>query len=119
VLLLIEIIISIFIIIGTFFIISSTIGILRFPDLYTRLHAASKSGTLGVASILIGSFLYFLYYEHILSGKLLLGIVFVLLTAPVASHMLARAAYRSGVPMWEKSVQDDLQIEVMINNDEK
>jgi multicomponent Na+:H+ antiporter subunit G len=119
VLLLIEIIISIFIIIGTFFIISSTIGILRFPDLYTRLHAASKSGTLGVASILVGSFFYFLYYEHVVSGKLLLGIVFVLLTAPVASHMLARAAYRSGVPMWEKSVQDDLQIEVMINNDEK
>jgi multicomponent Na+:H+ antiporter subunit G len=114
-----EIIISIFIIIGTFFIISSVIGILRFPDLYTRLHAASKSGTLGVASILIGSFLYFLYSEHIVSGKLLLGIVFVLLTAPVASHMLARAAYRSGVPMWEKSVQDDLKIEVLINNDEK
>ncbi|OZM57783.1 Na+/H+ antiporter subunit G [Lottiidibacillus patelloidae] len=114
-----EIVISICIIIGTFFIISSVIGILRFPDLYTRLHAASKSGTLGVASILIGSFLYFLLFENIFSGKLLLGIVFVLLTAPVASHMLARAAYRSGVPMWEKSVQDDLKIEVLINNDEK
>jgi multicomponent Na+:H+ antiporter subunit G len=114
-----EIIISVFIIIGTFFIVSSVIGILRFPDLYTRLHAASKSGTLGVASILIGSFLYFLFAEHVVSGKLLLGIVFVLLTAPVASHMLARAAYRSGVPMWEKSVQDDLKVEVLINNDEK
>jgi multicomponent Na+:H+ antiporter subunit G len=119
VLLLKEIIISLFLIIGTFFIISSTIGILRFPDLYTRLHAASKSGTLGVASILIGAFLYFLFEEHIVSGKLLLGIMFVLLTAPVASHMLARAAYKVGVPLWKNSVQDDLKADPSMSKEEE
>jgi multicomponent Na+:H+ antiporter subunit G len=121
VLLLKEIVISLFIIIGTFFIISSTIGILRFPDLYTRLHAASKSGTLGVASILIGSFLFFLFEENVVSGKLLLGIIFVLLTAPVSGHMLARAAYISGVPLWHKSVQDDLKsdVSIKVNKNEK
>lgn len=56
---------------------------------------------------MIGAFL-FLFIEHdIVSGKLLLGIVFVLLTAPVSGHMIARAAYRSGVPLWKESVKDD------------
>lgn len=56
---------------------------------------------------MIGAFL-FLYTEHdIISGKLLLGILFVLLTAPVSGHMISRAAYRSGVPLWDKSVKDD------------
>ncbi len=92
---------------GTFFLISGSIGILRFPDVYTRLHAATKSSTLGVAGIMIGAFL-FLYVEHdIVSGKLLLGILFVLLTAPVSGHMISRAAYRSGVPLWENSVKDE------------
>lgn len=56
---------------------------------------------------MIGAFL-FLYVEHdIISGKLLLGVLFVLLTAPVSGHMISRAAYRSGVPLWENSVKDE------------
>ncbi|ARI76985.1 monovalent cation/H(+) antiporter subunit G [Halobacillus mangrovi] len=105
--LLFDIIICISLLGGTFFILSGSIGILRFPDVYARLHAATKSSTLGVAGIMIGAFL-FLYMEHnIVSGKLLLGILFVLLTAPVSGHMISRAAYRSGVPLWDKSVKDD------------
>ncbi len=87
--------------------ISGSIGVLRFPDVYTRLHAATKSATLGVAGILIGAFI-FMYVEHdIISGKLLLGVLFILLTAPVSGHMIGRAAYKSGVPLWEESIQDD------------
>ncbi|MCA0969998.1 monovalent cation/H(+) antiporter subunit G [Halobacillus litoralis] len=105
--LVLDITICISLLIGTFFIISGSLGILRFPDVYTRLHAATKASTLGVAGVMIGAFL-FLYIEHdIVSGKLLLGIFFVLLTAPVSGHMISRAAYRSGVPLWEKSVKDD------------
>lgn len=104
-----EIVISIFVIIGTFFVISSSIGIIRFPDVYTRLHAASKSATLGVASILIGAFLFFLFEEQLISGKLILGILFILLTAPVGGHMISRAAYLSGIKLWDKSVKDDLK----------
>lgn len=56
---------------------------------------------------MIGAFL-FLFVEHdIVSGKLLLGILFVLLTAPVSGHMISRAAHRSGVPLWENSIKDD------------
>lgn len=98
---LINIIINIFIIlsllIGTFFIFSSSIGILRFPDIYTRLHAATKASTLGISSVLVGTFL-FLYASHdVISGKLLLAILFILLTNPVSGHMLSRAAHRQGI----------------------
>ncbi|MFC0522525.1 monovalent cation/H(+) antiporter subunit G [Pontibacillus salicampi] len=102
-----HIVIIIFLISGTFFILSSSIGIIRFPDVYTRLHAATKGATLGVAGIMIGAFL-FMFIEHgIVSGKLILGIIFVLLTAPVSGHMISRAAYRSGVKLWDRSVKDD------------
>ncbi len=77
--------------------LSGSIGVIRFPDVYTRLHAATKASTLGIAGILIGAFL-FLYVTHsLVSGKLLLAIVFTLITAPVSGHMISRAAHRSGV----------------------
>jgi len=102
-------IISLFALAGTFFIFSSSLGLLRFPDVYTRLHAASKSSTLGIIFILLAAFLYFLFEIQVVSGKLLLGIVFVLLTSPIAGHMISRAAYHSGVPLDDKTVQDDLK----------
>lgn len=86
----------IFLLLGTFFVFSGSLGVFRFPDVYTRLHAATKASTLGIASILIGAFI-FLYVAHdIVSGKLLLAIVFILLTAPVSGHMISRAAHNSG-----------------------
>lgn len=109
---LIEIVISIFLIIGTFVIFSGSLGILRFPDVYTRLHAATKSATLGVSSVLIAAFLYFYFEKDVVSGKLILGIIFVLLTSPVGGHMISRAAYRTGVQLWKNSVQDDLDKEI-------
>ncbi|SHF67061.1 monovalent cation/H(+) antiporter subunit G [Ornithinibacillus halophilus] len=97
----IEIILNIIIILlllfGSFFILSGSVGIIRFPDIYTRLHAATKASTLGLAGILIGAFI-FLYLEHsILSGKLLLALLFILMTAPISAHMISRAAHKVGV----------------------
>lgn len=103
-----EVVISIFMLIGTFFLFSGALGIFRLPDVYTRLHAASKSATLGVAGILIAAFLYFIFKEQMVSGKLILGIIFILMTAPVSGHMISRAAYQKGVPLWEKTKRDDL-----------
>jgi multicomponent Na+:H+ antiporter subunit G len=82
---------------------------LRFRDVYSRLHASTKSATLGVFSILLSSFLFFLLEDGAVSGKLVLGIVFVLLTSPVSAHLISRAAYRSGVALWDKTVQDELK----------
>ncbi|PKR79070.1 Na+/H+ antiporter subunit G [Halalkalibacillus sediminis] len=115
----IEIIISIFLLLGTFFILSGSIGILRFPDVYTRLHAATKAATLGVAGILIAAFI-FLYFENgIISGKLILGIIFVLLTAPVSGHMISRAAHNTNVDLWKHSVRDELKSDREANNNKK
>lgn len=104
-----EIIISLLAVIGTFFIFSASLGIIRLPDVYTRLHAATKSATLGVIGILLAAFLYFLYGHQVFSGKLLLGILFVMMTSPIAGHMISRAAYRVGVALDEKTIRDDLE----------
>ncbi|MGG4146353.1 monovalent cation/H(+) antiporter subunit G [Paenibacillus algorifonticola] len=104
-----EIAIGIIILLGAIISLISAFGLIRLPDVYLRSHAATKSATLGVLFILVGAFLYFLFYEGHVSVKLLLGIVFVFLTSPVAGHLNGRAAYRSGVPLWKKSVQDDLE----------
>ncbi|MGP4107192.1 monovalent cation/H(+) antiporter subunit G [Virgibacillus sp. L01] len=104
-----NLVIAFFLLSGTFFILSSSIGIVRFPDVYTRLHAATKASTLGIAGILIGAFL-FLYVSHsIVSGKLLLAIVFTLLTAPVSGHMISRAAHRNGVKPVTKNRTDEYE----------
>jgi multicomponent Na+:H+ antiporter subunit G len=104
-----KIIISILILLGALLSLLSAFGLLRLPDVYTRSHAATKSATLGVICILSGTFLYFLIVEGYFSPRLILGIVFVFITAPVAGHLICRAAYRTQVPLSEMSVQDDLK----------
>lgn len=86
----------------------SALGLVRLPDLYLRSHAVAKGATLGVMLVLGGAFLYAWADRGIVSIKLLIGILFVLVTSPVAGHLTGRAAYRSGVPMWHRTVRDDL-----------
>lgn len=94
---------------GTFFIFSSALGIIRFPGVFTRLHAATKAPTLGIISILIATFL-FLYGSHqIVSGKLLLAILFIFLSSPVGGHMISRAAHRSGVKPYLRHREDEYE----------
>lgn len=108
-----EVLIGIIVLLGALLSALSTFGLLRLPDTYLRSHAATKSTTLGILFILGAAFFYFLIYLDYAdaSAKLLLGIVFVFVTAPVAGHLNGRAAYRSGVPLWEQSVRDDLKKE--------
>lgn len=86
----------------------SVFGLIRLPDVYTRSHAATKSSTLAVLLTLLGAFIYFWTVEQFISVRLLLGIVFVFLTAPVAGHLLVRSAYRSKVELADISGTDDL-----------
>lgn len=104
-----EIISAFLILIGAVFSFLSAVGLIRLPDVYTRSHAASKSTTLGVLCTLVGTFLYFLITDEYFSIRLLLGIFFVFLTAPVAAHVICRAAYRSDVQLTKENVQDDLK----------
>src|SRR5699024_4644782 len=95
--------------IGVIFTVVSVIGILRLPDVYTRSHAATKSVTFGVLCTLAGVFLYFWLVEGNFNIKLLLGIVFLFITAPIGGHIVARAAYVSGVKPSSMTIQDDLK----------
>ncbi|HZG71829.1 MAG TPA: monovalent cation/H(+) antiporter subunit G [Chondromyces sp.] len=104
----VEIVISIFLILGAFLSLVATFGVIRLPDVYTRNHAASKSATLGVMSILLAVFLYFYLVEGHFNSRVLLGIVFIFLTSPVGGQLISRAAYNTGVKLWDKSIQDDL-----------
>lgn len=81
------------IVVGVIFTIVTVIGILRLPDAYTRAHAASKSATLGVLSILLGVFFHFWLNEGHFSIQLILGIVFLFITSPIGGHLMSRAAY--------------------------
>ncbi|KUP05353.1 cation:proton antiporter [Bacillus coahuilensis p1.1.43] len=103
-----DILIALFILGGALLALVAAYGVLRLPDVYTRNHAASKSATLGIMLLLFGTFLYFLEDGHF-NSRLLLGIAFIFITSPVAGHLLSRAAYNSGVKLWEGSVQDDLE----------
>ncbi|MEM1380332.1 MAG: monovalent cation/H(+) antiporter subunit G [Pseudomonadota bacterium] len=76
---------------GGFFVIIGAVGVLRFPDFYTRMHAAGITDTLGADLILVG--LLFQVPDAITAVKLLLIIVFFVLTSPVATHCVAHAAY--------------------------
>ena len=104
-----EFIVGFFILLGALLSLIAAIGVVRLPDVYTRNHAASKSTTLGIICILLGLFLYFLLFDHHANARVLLGSIFVLITAPVAGHLISRAAYNTGIPLWENSVQDDLK----------
>ena len=103
-----ELFSSILVVLGAIFCGISAFGLIRLPDVYLRSHAATKSATFGVLCLLGGGFLYFWFKDGEISVKLLLAILFVFITSPVAGHLNGRAAYRSGVPLWKNSVQDDL-----------
>ena len=98
---------GILIIAGSVFILLASIGLVKMPDLYTRMSATTKASTLGVGLILIGTAVFFGTVG--IASRALIIIVFLLITAPVAAHMIARAAYFNGVPLWKKTWLDDLK----------
>ncbi len=94
----------IFIAIGIAFDFFGCLGLVRLPDVYNRVQAATKCVTLGTCSILFGTFLVVGFTAA--GMKALLCIVFIVLTAPVAAHAIARGAHRAGVKLSENSVID-------------
>lgn len=85
---------------GCFFIVVASIGIVRFPDFYSRMHPAGKSDTLGQLLVLSGLMVYEGF--SLVSVKLLIIIIFIFIVNPTATHALAKAAYLSGVKPWER-----------------
>lgn len=100
-----EVIGSVFIVVGILFDFLGCVGLIRLPDVYNRLQAAAKCVTLGTCGILLGLFLFKGFSAA--GVKALMCIVFILLTAPVSAHALARGAYRSGVKPCKETVVDE------------
>lgn len=104
-----ELIGALIILFGSIISLVSAIGMIRFYDVYSRAHAATKTTTLAVLIILAGTFLFVWLKDGYISVRLMLGIVFVFLTAPVSGHLVLRAAYRAQVKMAEQTAEDELK----------
>ncbi len=91
---------------GIFFMFVGAVGIVRFPDAYNRLHAASKCSTLGVMGLALAAIFH--VGALAVTTKALMTILFALVAAPVGSHMLAKAAHLDGLKPWDRQLSDEL-----------
>jgi len=99
------IIAGIFLFLGCFLMLVAAIGVVRFPDFYTRMHAAGKGDTLGQLLVLLALMIH--EGLSLVSIKLLLIVAFIFVCSPTATHALAKAAYLSGLRPWTKEEKKD------------
>ena len=97
---------GILVVIGSLFTLVASLGLLRLPDVYMRMHAASKAGTMGSCVVLLA--LAVAAGDWSISARALVGIAFFLLTVPISSHLLAKAAHAAGYPADDVTVRDDI-----------
>lgn len=102
-----DLISLILMIIGAVFMLLAAIGVVRMPDLYLRMSATSKAATLGVICVMLAAALHF--NDFAITARIIAIIVFLILTAPVAAHKIARAAYLAGPDLWPGTCRDELQ----------
>ncbi|MBP0438876.1 monovalent cation/H(+) antiporter subunit G [Tianweitania sediminis] len=100
-----ELLAAVLLVVGSLFTLTAAIGILRLPDVYSRMHAASKAGTVGSCVILIAVAL--VEMDAALGTRAIAAAVFFLITAPISAHLLARAALQAGYPMWRGANCDE------------
>ncbi|MBI5975132.1 Na+/H+ antiporter subunit G [Staphylococcus canis] len=93
---------ALFVFIGSVISLISAIGVVRFKDVFLRIHAATKSSTAAVLLTLVGVFIYLIVNQGYVSVRTLLALVFINITAPVGGHLISRAAYRTGAYMYQK-----------------
>jgi multicomponent Na+:H+ antiporter subunit G len=102
-----ELLAAALVLVGAVLMLLAGLGVVRMPDLFTRMQAATKAASLGSGTALLAVALHFDDLSVII--RALLAIAFIFLTAPISAHMIARAAYFMGVAIWERSVIDDLE----------
>lgn len=95
---------------GAAFMLVAALGALRMPDLLTRMHATTKSGVFGAGLMLAGVAVS--YMEAGVTARVLAIVGFITLTSPVAAHVIGRAGYFTGAPMWQGTVRDDLRTDM-------
>ncbi|MCC5785552.1 MAG: monovalent cation/H(+) antiporter subunit G [Phycisphaerales bacterium] len=92
---------------GTLLFLLAAVGIVRMRDVYTRMQAASKAGSLGVACMVMAVAMYFKSLNVAVEATLV--VLFIFLTTPIATHLIARAGYFVRVPIWERTARDELE----------
>ncbi|GGW52090.1 MULTISPECIES: monovalent cation/H(+) antiporter subunit G [Halomonadaceae] len=92
---------------GASFMLLASIGLLRLPDLLTRMHATTKAAALGVILIMLAAAMHFA--EVGVVARAFAIIVFILITAPIAAHVIGRAGYFVGSRLWSGTVKDELR----------
>ena len=102
-----ELLVVPLLLIGSLFVLLAGLGVFRMPDLFSRMQASTKAGTLGVGCLILAVGLHF--GDLGIAVRALLVIAFLFITAPVAAHMIAQAAYFTDVPRWEGSVIDEFR----------
>lgn len=102
-----EVMQNVLLLTGCGFLLLAAVGIVRMPDLFTRMQTAAKGATLGISCILIAVALGM--DDFGVAVRALLAVAFFFLTAPVAAHMIGRAAYFVGVPLWRGTIVDELK----------
>jgi len=106
-----------FMLVGSFFALVGSLGLVRLPDLYTRLHAGSKAVTLGVTGLAVGSLI--IAPSISATTKILLALIFIFFTAPITSHAIGRAGYYSGERMCPETVKDEYETYAILDRRDK
>lgn len=98
---------SAFLIVGALAMLLAGVGVLRMPDLFMRMQAATKATTLGAGCMLTAVAIHF--GDLSVASRAMLVTVFIFTTAPIAAQVIARAAYSVGVPLWDNTLYDELR----------
>ena len=92
---------------GSFLTFIAALGVLRLPDFFMRMHAATKAGVVGPSLILLGAGFYDPSWSTWV--KITFGILFLFMTTPIAGHLLGKAGFLGGVTLWEGTSRNDLR----------
>lgn len=104
----IDILTAVLVLLGAAAGLLAAIGLVRMPDLYMRMQSATKAATLGVAFVALATAVHFGYTSASIAVEAIIIIGFFFLTGPIASHLIGRAAYTGRVPLWSRTVRDDM-----------
>ena len=102
-----DVVISILLLTGASFMLLAAVGIVRLPDLPTRMHASTKAGAMGAMFTMAG--VAFFFADSVISARAVAIVVFILITSPIAAHVIGRAGYFIGAPLWSGTIKDELR----------
>ncbi len=109
-----DILAIVFLLMGTFFMFVGSLGVVRLPDTYNRLHAASKCATIGLVGLLLATVFHVVSWHVVLVS--IITIVFAFVALPVGAHILGKAVLHDRVPLWDKTLSNE-HIEEALEDD--